>query len=53
MPPRRERKIRTLPSAPGPSLRQRVGQKDREVGLRCCDLACGIGPSDEDPVPEI
>jgi len=34
MPPRRERKTWTLPNAPGPSLRQRVRQKEREVGLR-------------------
>ena len=53
MPPRRERKTWTLPSAPGPSLRQRVEQKEREAGLRCCDPSCGIGPSDEDPVPEM
>lgn len=52
MPPRRERKTWTLPTAPGLSLRQRVEQKEREVGLRCCDPSCGIGPSDEDPVPE-
>ncbi|KAG2070312.1 hypothetical protein BDR04DRAFT_1142852 [Suillus decipiens] len=53
MPPRRERKTWMLPAAPGPSLRQRVEQKEREAGLRCYDPSCGIGPSDEDPVPEI
>ncbi|KAG1901086.1 uncharacterized protein F5891DRAFT_1029939 [Suillus fuscotomentosus] len=53
MPPRRERKTWMLPAAPGPSLRQRVEQKEREAGLRCYDPSCGIGPSDEDPIPEI
>jgi hypothetical protein len=53
MPPRRERKTWMLPAAPGPSLRQRVEQKEREAGLRCYDPSCGIGPSDEDPVPEM
>ncbi|KAG2336980.1 hypothetical protein BDR05DRAFT_895975 [Suillus weaverae] len=53
MPPRRERKTWTLPAAPGPSLRQRVEQKEREAGLRCYDPSCGIGPSDEEPIPEI
>ncbi|KAG2130627.1 uncharacterized protein EDB93DRAFT_1179932 [Suillus bovinus] len=53
MPPRRERKTWMLPAAPGPSLRQRVEQKEREAGLRCYDPSCGIGPSDEDPAPEI
>ncbi|KAG1727993.1 hypothetical protein EDB19DRAFT_1748402 [Suillus lakei] len=53
MPPRRERKTWTLPAAPGPSLRQRVEQKEREAGLRCYDPSCGIGPSDDDPILEI
>ena len=53
MPPRRERKTWILPSAPGPSLRQRVEQREREKGLRCSDTSCGIGPSDEDPYPEL
>ena len=52
MPPRRERKTWTLPPAPGPSLRQRVEQREREKGLRCSDTSCGIGPCDEDPFPE-
>ncbi|KAH7919003.1 hypothetical protein BV22DRAFT_1041295 [Leucogyrophana mollusca] len=53
MPPHRERKVWTLPPAPGPSLRQRVEQKEREAGLRCFDISCGIGPSDEDPLPDL
>ena len=39
------------PSAPGPTLRQRVEAKERLAGLRCDDPSCGIGPSDEDPSP--
>ncbi|KAG0691505.1 hypothetical protein DFH29DRAFT_977959, partial [Suillus ampliporus] len=45
MPPRRERKTWTLPAAPGPSLRQRVEQKEREAGLRCDDPSY--------PIPEM
>ncbi|KAF7980681.1 hypothetical protein HWV62_37117 [Athelia sp. TMB] len=48
----RERKTWTPPPAPGPTLRSRVEQREREVGLRCSDTSCGIGPSDEDPFPE-
>lgn len=39
----------TLPAAPGPTLRQRIEHREREAGLRCCDVSCGVGPSDEDP----
>lgn len=53
MPPRRERKPWTLPPPPGPSLRQRVEQKEREQGLRCSDTSCGIGPSDDEPYPPL
>lgn len=41
------------PSAPGPTLRQRVEAKERQAGLRCDDPSCGIGPSDEDPFPTV
>ena len=41
------------PPAPGPTLRQRVEARERQAGLRCDDPSCGIGPSDEDPVPEV
>ena len=41
------------PPAPGPTLRQRVEAKERQAGLRCDDPSCGIGPSDEDPLPEV
>ena len=38
----------TLPPAPGPTLRQRIEHREREAGLRCYDVSCGVGPSDED-----
>lgn len=41
------------PPAPGPTLRQRVESRERKAGLRCDDTSCGIGPSDEDPFPEV
>jgi len=34
-------------------LRERVERKERELGLRCSDISCGLGPSDEDPLPVI
>lgn len=37
-----------LPPAPGPTLRQRIERREREAGLRCHDISCGIGPSDDD-----
>ncbi|KAL1950513.1 hypothetical protein VTO73DRAFT_5637 [Trametes versicolor] len=40
----------TLPSAPGPTLRQLVERNERAMGLRCSDVSCGLGPSDEDPI---
>lgn len=24
-------------------------KREQEAGLRCCDMSCGVGPSDEDP----
>ncbi|KAF8916077.1 hypothetical protein CPB85DRAFT_1189646, partial [Mucidula mucida] len=47
--PPRERKRWSLPAAPGPTLRQRVERKEREANLRCHDMSCGVGPSDEEP----
>ncbi|OBZ68704.1 hypothetical protein A0H81_11248 [Grifola frondosa] len=41
----------TLPPPPGPTLRQRIERKEHEMGLRCSDMSCGLGPSDEDPTP--
>ncbi|KAI0754780.1 hypothetical protein C8Q80DRAFT_1141054 [Daedaleopsis nitida] len=38
------------PPAPGPTLRQVVERNEREIGLRCSDVSCGLGPSDDDPV---
>ncbi|EIN12806.1 hypothetical protein PUNSTDRAFT_50034 [Punctularia strigosozonata HHB-11173 SS5] len=49
--PRREPKEWTLPPAPGLTVRQRVEKRERELGLRCSDPTCGVGPSDEDPYP--
>lgn len=50
-PPRREgpKPAWSVPPAPGLTLRQRVERREREAGLRCCDISCGLGPSDEDP----
>lgn len=39
------------PPAPGPTLRQVVERNEREMGLRCSDVSCGLGPSDEEPDP--
>jgi hypothetical protein len=30
-------------------LRQRIERREREAGVRCYDVSCGVGPSDEDP----
>ncbi|KAI0772273.1 hypothetical protein BC629DRAFT_1262477, partial [Irpex lacteus] len=43
----------TVPPPPGPTLRARVERKERELGLRCWDVSCGLGPTDEDPVPGV
>ncbi|KZT09174.1 uncharacterized protein LAESUDRAFT_722904 [Laetiporus sulphureus 93-53] len=48
-----EKRQWTLPAPPGLTLRQRVERKEREMGLRCWDVSCGLGPSDEDPVPVV
>lgn len=50
-PPRRERKKWAAPEPVGKTLRQRVEEKERELGLRCDDMVCGVAPSDEDPTP--
>ncbi|TEB20135.1 hypothetical protein FA13DRAFT_1743388 [Coprinellus micaceus] len=39
----------TPPPPPGPTLRQRIEKREHEAGLRCSDISCGIGPSDEEP----
>jgi len=39
------------PPPPGLTLRQRVEQGERDKGLRCDDISCGLGPSDDDPEP--
>ncbi|CAL1712225.1 unnamed protein product [Somion occarium] len=43
----------TLPPAPGLTLRERIEKREREIGLRCSDISCGVGPSDEDPEPVV
>ena len=43
----------TLPPPPGLTLRQRVEKREFEMGLRCSDISCGVGPTDEDPSPII
>jgi len=48
-----EKRQWTLPAPPGPTLRQRVERRERELGLRCSDVSCGLGPSDEDPIPVV
>ena len=40
-----------LPPPPGLTLRERVERRERDLGLRCSDISCGLGPTDEDPVP--
>ncbi len=47
--PARSKRPWVLPPAPGPTLRQRIERREREAGLRCHDISCGLGPSDEDP----
>ena len=53
--PRRpaEKRQWTPPPAPGPTLRQVVERNERAMGLRCSDISCGLGPSDDDPVSSI
>ncbi|KAI0789125.1 hypothetical protein C8Q75DRAFT_807235 [Abortiporus biennis] len=41
----------SLPPPPGLTLRQRVEKRERELGLRCSDISCGLAPTDEDPDP--
>jgi hypothetical protein len=49
-PPKREWAV---PPPPGPTLRQRVERRERERGLRCSDISCGLGPTDDDPIPVV
>ncbi|KAJ7619998.1 hypothetical protein DFH06DRAFT_1306208 [Mycena polygramma] len=41
------------PPPPGPTLRDRVEQLERDARLRCCDVSCGVGPSDDNPSVEL
>ncbi|KAF7791464.1 hypothetical protein EIP86_002480 [Pleurotus ostreatoroseus] len=51
--PQGEKKQWTPPPPPGATLRERVERKEREMGLRCSDISCGLGPTDEDPTPVV
>ncbi|KIP01308.1 hypothetical protein PHLGIDRAFT_39147, partial [Phlebiopsis gigantea 11061_1 CR5-6] len=51
--PRPEKRRWTPPVGTGPTLRERVERKERELGLRCADISCGLGPSDDDPTPVV
>ena len=46
----REKRSWAPPPAPGPTLRQIIERNEREMGLRCSDVSCGVGPSDDDDV---
>jgi hypothetical protein len=48
--PEGEKRPWTPPPPPGPTLRQRIERREWEAGLRCHDVSCGLGPSDEDPL---
>ncbi|KAI0337454.1 hypothetical protein BDW22DRAFT_1383675 [Trametopsis cervina] len=52
-PPAGPKREWTVPPPPGPTLRERIEKKERERGWRCSDISCGVGPTDEDPVPVI
>lgn len=52
-PPVPEKRQWTPPPPPGLTLREQVEKKERELGLRCSDISCGLGPSDEDPTPVV
>ncbi|KAJ3788447.1 hypothetical protein GGU10DRAFT_245127, partial [Lentinula aff. detonsa] len=42
-----------LPPPPGLTLRQTVERREREAGLRCWDVSCGLAPDDDCPYREI
>jgi hypothetical protein len=45
-----ERKQWTVPDGRGATIRQRVENKERDVGLRCYDPSCGLAPTDDAPL---
>lgn len=47
--PQRPQKKWNLPEGRGASVRQRVEDKERQMGLRCSDPSCGYAPTDEVP----
>ncbi|KAJ3986918.1 hypothetical protein F5890DRAFT_1501249 [Lentinula detonsa] len=42
-----------LPPPPGLTLRQTIERREREAGLRCWDVSCGLAPDDDCPYREI
>jgi len=51
--PEGEKRPWAPPPPPGPTLRQRIERREWEAGLRCHDVSCGLGPSDEDPLGDV
>ncbi|PAV17466.1 pa domain-containing [Pyrrhoderma noxium] len=47
------RKQWSLPKPPGPTLRERIERREREAGLRCDSISCGLCPTDDDPIPTV
>ncbi|KAJ4478033.1 hypothetical protein J3R30DRAFT_2849243 [Lentinula aciculospora] len=48
-----ERRTWVPPPPPGPTLRQTIERREREAGLRCWDVSCGLAPDDDCPLREI
>jgi len=48
--PPQEPKKWILPEGRGAGVRQRVEEKEQQLGLRCFDPSCGFGPTDESPL---
>lgn len=49
---RRRQRDWVPPEPTGSTFRQKVEQKERQAGLRCWESSCGVGPSDEEPIPD-
>ncbi|GAW05286.1 pa domain-containing protein [Lentinula edodes] len=48
-----ERRPWAPPPPPGLTLRQTIEKREREAGLRCWDVSCGLAPDDDCPLREI
>lgn len=48
-----ERRSWAPPPPPGLTLRQTIEKREREAGLRCWDVSCGLAPDDDCPLREI